>query len=203
MRHPGRVKSDKKAFAQILGRLESEVGGIIQLTQQAGQHPLWSLVRMLFPVADALADLLYQQDNRTSMNLKDLLANEFEAVRTGYADKAAAITVIYRHSLIHHDEIRILVASGKEVGWAVSNWGSDNHMTLDKGKKGINVRFDPITFYHDLVAVIKSAMKKRHKVDVKKRYNGWLKLDLDEKKRINNPKPNQTEKEALSEVASW
>jgi hypothetical protein len=76
-------------------------------------------------------------------------------------------------------------------------------MTLDKGKKGINIRFDPITFYHDLVAVIKRAMKKRHKVDVKKRYNGWLKLDLDEKKRINNPKPNQTEKEALSEVASW
>src|SRR5829696_1971553 len=61
--------------------------------------PFWSLVRMMFPVAESLGDLIYRRDNATAQNLRAVLENDFEEVRTGYRGKSALLALLYRHSL--------------------------------------------------------------------------------------------------------
>ena len=64
---PGEVKSDKQAFYQILTRLEAHVGTILQLISKGKKEgclpstaPFWVLVRMMFPIAEAVGDLIYR-----------------------------------------------------------------------------------------------------------------------------------------------
>src|SRR5262245_47225771 len=120
MPRPGEVASDKEAFQQILGRLEGEVGTMLKLIEVGriekgwfpNTAPFWSLVRMMFPIAESIGDLIYRKES-TVQNLQSVLNTNFEAVRPGYAENSAVITMIYRHSLIHQDELRSLKTSGK------------------------------------------------------------------------------------------
>ena len=88
---PGEVTSDQQAFQQILGRLEGEVGTLITVVTESKQRgyfpntaPFWALVRMMFPIAESVGDLIYLNDQSTVQNLISVLENDFEAVRTGY-----------------------------------------------------------------------------------------------------------------------
>lgn len=129
-RHPGTVRSDVQAFRQISRRFQDEVGRIIgRVDFVHGPVPFWSLVRMMFPVAESLGDLIYRRDNATAQNLRAVLENDFEAVRTGYRGKAALLALLYRHSLTHHDELRVLSSGGKKVGWKVSGDEDSSHIT--------------------------------------------------------------------------
>jgi hypothetical protein len=83
---PGKVRSDKQAFYQILTRLEGDVGTILKLIPEGKKiglfpntAPFWALARMMFPIAEAVGDLIYC-DGSTE-NLRKVLENEFEAVR--------------------------------------------------------------------------------------------------------------------------
>ena len=185
---PGEVKSDKQAFRQILTRLEDDVGTILQLILKGKKEglfpktaPFWALLRMTFPIAEAVADLIYCNCNKsTAQNLQSVLENEFEAVRLGYRGKAAILTLLFRHSLAHTDELRTLVIGQREVGWWVSWSGQTSHLSL-LNVPGIDVviRFDTTAFYEDLVAVCHNVMGKQWDGQVMKRYNGWLTLDID------------------------
>ena len=56
----GEVKSDEQAFRQILDRLEGDVGTILQLLVGSEKTaPYWALVRMMFPIAESLGDLIH------------------------------------------------------------------------------------------------------------------------------------------------
>ena len=191
---PGEVSTDKQAFEQVLKALEGDVGAILKLVALArekglywvgNEAPYWALVRMMFPITEALADLAYQ-DEETSQQLIKVLANEFEAVRPGphrYKGKAAILTILFRHSLTHTDEMRTLTSAGRKVGWALSVGMQADHLRVTQhGPRTFSVHFDITAFYDDIVAVCKNAINKPENGSVAQRYNGWLGLDLDAKK---------------------
>ena len=186
---PGEVKSDEQAFRQILSRLEDDVGTILQLISKSKEvgifpntAPFWALMRMTFPIAEAVGDLIYRNANK-GQKLQSVLENEFEAVRSGYQRKAAILTLLFRHSLTHTDELRTLVRGGREVGWSVSWSDQTNHLKLIRNAHGMDIiHFDTTAFYEDLVAVCRKAMSKPWGGQVMERYNGWLTLDLDKEK---------------------
>ena len=185
---PGEVKSDKQAFHQILTRLEDDVGTILQLILKGkkeglfpGTAPFWALLRMTFPIAEAVGDLIHR-NNSTAQNLQSVLENELEEVRSGYRGKAVILTLLFRHSLTHTDELRRLIIGQREVEWSVSWSKQTSHLSLLNDVPGVDVviRFDTTAFYEDLVDVCHHAMDKTWGGQVMKRYNGWLTFDIDE-----------------------
>jgi hypothetical protein len=186
---PGEVASDQQAFQQVLGRLERDVGTLIQLVNEAQNRgyfgntaPFWALVRMTFPIAESIGDLIYQ-DSNTSNNLISVLENEFGTVRVAYRGKAKILAQLYRHSLTHQDELRILLTGGKECGWVVSFDERPQHLKVTHLPPRISIQFDTTAFYDDIAAVCRSAMAKHWSDQVKTRYNSWLMYDLDRDKR--------------------
>jgi len=198
---PGEVKTDQQAFLQILGRLESEVGTILQLIPVGksmglfpNTAPLWSLVRMTFPIAESMGDLIYRNKS-TARNLKCVLETEFEAVRSGYRGKAAILALLFRHSLMHADELRMLLTRGREIRWALSWSDRENHLKVTRAAPTVcGIRFDTTAFYEDLVAVCRKAVGRNWGGEVARRYNGWLALNLDKKK--------PPAKDAIGEIAN-
>src|SRR5260370_30140871 len=82
-----------------------------------GTAPFWSLVRMTFPIAESIGDLIYRHDNPVR-NLRSVLDREYEAVRPGYECQSAALAKLSRHALTHQDELRSLQTG--EGNWAGS-----------------------------------------------------------------------------------
>jgi hypothetical protein len=187
MARPGQVASDDQAFQQVLGRLENEVGTMLRLIE-IGKHekglfpgtaPLWSLVRMTFPVAESIGDLIYRHDS-TVRNLRSVLEREFEAVRPGYAGKSAALALLYRHALTHQDELQSLQTGGRELGWQLSYHSGAEHLRVtNHGPTLWSLRFDTTTFYEDTVAVCRASIGRAWGGTVMARYNAWLTCDLD------------------------
>ena len=132
-------------------------------------------MRMTFPVAESIADLIYRTPN-TSVNLISVLEYEFEAVRPGYKGKAATIAQLFRHSLTHTDELRSLTTPrGNIVGWRLSYDERWEHLNVESlASNTFVVSFDTTAFYDDIVAVCHKAMKKAWGDDARDRYNGWL-----------------------------
>jgi hypothetical protein len=195
---PGEVQSDEQAFRQILGRLEGEVGTILQLIGDSKKKgvfpntaPFWALTRMMFPIAESLGDLIHRKQH-TSVNLTSVLATEFEAVRPGYQGKAATLSVLYRHSLIHHDELRVLETGGKKIWWIVSFAVPEQHLAfVRRAPDVVAIHFDTTAFYDDLSAVCREAIAKQWGGHVMTRYNNWLTLNL------------QKEKSAIKEIETF
>ncbi len=134
---------------------------------------------MLFPIAESIADLIYQKDNATSSNLIKVLENEFERVRRGYNGKANVIALMYRHSLTHTDEARALYYPRTTMTWKLSFGQPADHLKvriLARGRK--QLQFDLTTFYEDLRQVCRNAQRGKWGRKVAKRYNGWLLLNL-------------------------
>lgn len=197
--YPGTVVSDAQAFEQMSSRFCEEVGGILGRLPVPGPVPFWSLMRMMFPVAESLGDLIYRKDQSTAQNLRSVLENEFEAVRSGYRSKAATLAILYRHSLTHHDELRTIAAKGREVGWRVSGADDANHLRVHHHLTDnlISIEFQPRAFYTDIVLVCEAAGRLTWGGQVMRRYNGWMALDLDLELR---KKSNGTFKAATKEI---
>jgi hypothetical protein len=186
MARPGQVSSDEQAFSQILSRLENEVGSIIQLVELGrpqgffrGTAPLWSMLRMVFPVAESVGFLI-RGHGSTVRNLREVLENEFEAIRPGYAGKSAPLALLYRHALTHQDELQSLQTGGRELGWVLSYGDTAHHLQVAQhGPTLWTLRFDTTTFYTDTVAVCRAARGQAWGGAVMDRYNAWLTCDLD------------------------
>jgi|GEM_PF-6575759 len=135
--------NDRDALCLVLNRLNADVGGLFNLVEKHNSEceeddqrlwPFWAFSRMLFPVAEAVGYLVYGKGN--SWDLIEILENEFESVRTGYRGKAALIVLLFRHSLIHTDELRILCQSDYE--FAFKSVVTDIlHLTFKKNCSGI------------------------------------------------------------------
>ncbi|GAH68716.1 unnamed protein product, partial [marine sediment metagenome] len=103
-----------------------------------------------------------------------------------------------RHSLTHQDELRSIKSSGKEVRWRLTA-ADDEHRHLEtvRTRAGIvMIQFQPRSFYKDIVAVCQRAQHRRWSGEVKKRYNGWMTLDLD------SARSNSTINAAKTEIAA-
>jgi len=202
--NPGGVTSDKEAFELIRVHLENDVGTILTLIEEHNaKHsktngtPYWALVRMMFPNAEALGDLIHQNKS-TSQNLTSVLEAEFEEVRPGYKGKAATLALIYRHSLTHTDELRTLVVDKRaKVKWRLSCFEKDTHLRVEsEGPDTLRLSFDTTAFYDNLVEVCDNAIGKQWGGRVKATYDKWLVLNLDPKKKDNT----QVEKAAINEI---
>lgn len=192
------ARTDREAFELVLGRLEADVGGLLQLWRRAysgGQAltPFWAFVRMLFPIAEAIGDLIYRNDS-TVRNLISVLENEFENVRASYKGKANIIALMYRHSLTHTDEMRSLHFGRKTVNWVLSLDEPRDHLALRRlGRGRRELRFDLTAFYEDLRRVCSEARGRKWDRKVAQRYNQWLLLSLNIKAKKRKLSRNETD----------
>ncbi|MCL4764194.1 MAG: hypothetical protein KJ018_20850 [Burkholderiales bacterium] len=196
---PGTVRSDRQAFDQISARFRDEVGRISsRVNFVRGPVPFWALLRAMFPVAESLGDLIYRNDESTTRNLRAVLQGEFTAVRSGYAGKAALLAHLYRHSLVHHDELRVVTSGGRSVGWGLSGEKNARHLEVRRVRgEFYRVTFQPRAFYDDILAVCERARGRKWKGDVMRRYNEWLIVDLDAAKANGSVKAVREEIKAL------
>ena len=191
------VQTDSEAFRKVLGRLEGDVGGLLALLlasweadrtqgKKPALTPYWAFARMLFPIAEAIGDLIYRNDKSTVRNLTAVLENEFESVRPGYKGKANVIALMYRHSLTHTDEMRALCYPPNTVNWKLSLGAQSNHLRVQNpATNQRELQFDLTAFYEDLRQVCLNAQKEKWEGKVARRYNEWplLNLNIKEHKR--------------------
>lgn len=205
---------DKEAFQKILDRLQGDVGRLMDLVDVFNNKqddikeqifPFWAFTRMLFPIAESIGDLIYHNLHEngtpnTSQNLIDVLKNEFEDARNGYKKSANIIALLFRHSLVHTDEMRKLVYEKKQisVGWTIG-FGVllNHHLEIRKNDGGLNLRFDLMAFYEDIVKVCKKAQVKAIAGTwngvITTRYKSWLELKLDDTKLSHQKAINEIE----------
>lgn len=187
---PGQVENDAQAFSQILWRLENEVGQIVQLivlgktnfSMFKGTAPFWALVRMMMPIAESIGFLLYSETS-TTQNLLNVLENEFTAVRSEYRGKSSILTLLYRHSLMHQDELRTMLSDGREVGWIVTFGVKDHHLEVCREGNYLSIHFDTTQFFEDLRHVCQRASNGNYDGKVAELYNSWLTLNLDRSRK--------------------
>ncbi len=191
MRKPRIARTDADAFKLVQGRLEADVGGLVALWgsarsqgQAADLTPFWAFARMLFPIAESIGDLIYRNDNGTVKNLLSVLQNEFNRVRPGYDGKANIIALMYRHSLTHTDEMRALYCPRTTITWRLSLGEQTDHLKVRKTDRGRSeLQFDLTAFYEDIRQVCLNARRGKWGRKVAQRYNGWLRLNLNIKKK--------------------
>ena len=193
--------SDANAFERVLQRLQDDVGAMMRVIRfvrthqnrfpgtidppiwQGSKVPMFALARMTFPIAESLGDLIYRNDHTTE-NLRNILSNELDDVRRGYKANAACLATIYRHGLMHTDEMRTLATGTRKLTWLLS-WNNPNYEHLHvtnpypTNMNIYRINFDTFLFYEDVAKVCTKAMQVDHGGEVKKRYNSWLDLNLD------------------------
>lgn len=178
---PGTVSSDAQAFKQIAERFAAELAGLTRAIDfEAGPVPFWALLRISFPVAESIGDLLYGPTHKTAAALRLVLEQEFESVRSGYRGKAALLTLVLRHSLIHHDEPRRVCRDHQCITWHLDSDCDDSHLAVDWSRSGerLLIKFQPRAFCEDIVAVCRHLEARSHGGKVMARYNSWLTLEL-------------------------
>ena len=199
-KHPGTVTGDEQAFRQISSRFREEVGRLLaKIDFTTGPLPYWALIRMMFPVAESLGDLIYRKNDATAQNLRSVLETDFEAVRTGYAGRAAVLALLYRHSLTHHDELRTIRSGAREIGWFVNGADDGTHLSIHRTGNQFMIEFQPRAFYADICGVCERAAGLSWGGEVMLRYNGWMSLDLD----VAIKKPNARLRAARDEIANF
>ena len=127
-----------------------------------GPVPFWALMRAMFPVAESLGDLIYRRDGATAQNLRSVLEKESNEVRAGYVGKAAILPHLYRHSLTHHDELRVVTCAGRTASWKVSSDNNSRHLDVRRLRPdAFRIEFQPRAFHEDILDVCKRAGARR------------------------------------------
>lgn len=186
--------SDKEAFDRMKARLEFDVGKIIgyfkSIIQPGDPVCFWAFLRMLFPIAESLGDLLYQNNNGTAKNLLDILEKDFVQYNKNYQELSAIISLLYRHSLIHQDEMRMIRYQDKSKKWYFVTWSitfglESLHLKIEKSDldntKIIGMNFDITQFYKDLIKILEEKREISYNGKVAARYNSWQDLEISEK----------------------
>ncbi len=192
-----RAQEDAEVFRRIQGRLNGEIGGLMDLVDEkflsgdkssyygTGNFPYWSMLRSLLPIAESIGALLYDEP-KSGDNLKNLLKNELKRYEEGYAKFPEVIVMLFRHPLIHTDEIRVIKSGRIRIGWSLTAADSMRHMKVTKGDKRSTYRinFSPRKFYENLSDLLEKCIynaKKDHwKGVIAKRYIKWGSLNLDD-----------------------
>jgi hypothetical protein len=120
-----RTTPKKLYLEQILLRLESEYIQILNMVTEYNLHNergigFWSLIRIIFPVIETVSSVIGKQK-------EDFLEEELE-VPYGHL-----VWELYRHALMHSDELRYAIYEGKTISWAahLGNEG-EHHFVADK-----------------------------------------------------------------------
>lgn len=194
MHVPKKLTKDKEVFIRIRERFEYEVGEIIELARthqkNATQYnwlPWFSLFRMMFPVVEAMGDLLFSE-KASNKNLR-LALEDMASMNKGYADLSALIILLYRNALIHQEEMRTVNALGTQIACNPGfDYGQTHLVPNDKNRNLILIPFDIPTFYRDIITSLNQNSEKDHGGKVVSKFNKWFSYDLE--KEIGNRKSN-------------
>ena len=174
--------TDQKAFSNVKERLQHDVGMLINLVLKEKQinsdlvAPFWAFARMLFPVAESIGDLIYR--GSSSDNLVNLFKNDLSKYNENYAKVAGLVTLMYRHSLTHQDEMRSLMDENTRCyGWGLGFANTLSHLEildLDRGRSiPVTIQFDLGQFYDDLLRVLDDKLKDDFCGKAGRRYEEW------------------------------
>lgn len=195
------MTSDKESFLLIKKRLEDDAGRLFNLASK-DFTPFWVFARTLFPIAESIGALLYKRSS--TENLKNIFLKELSVYNPKYGEFAALVALIYRHSLIHQDELRNVCYKDYLISWEVSYHyphisSSTKHLELSKSassEKSLSLHFDLRQFYEDLLRLCEDKSKINFSGLIAQRYNEWMVYELKE----GSKDLNRTEKEAIEEI---
>lgn len=198
------IQENKEAFLKIKERLETDVGKIISFvvaerTEGRDWCPWFGLLRMLFPIAESLGNLLYNESS--SKNLTMIMAEELSKYNEGYRSFPNTITLLYRHSLTHQDEPRIVLLKSAQWGWKFSFYNKSRHLQVDQSSEGDpmqRIEFDVTQFYDDLIQLCDDLAKRNFNRTIIERYNEWFTLNL-----VAGKKLSLVEIEAKKEIETF
>jgi len=191
------MEDDVQALKNIKNRLNNDVLPIIELITSEfmsgkqdnkfakGYVPYWGLLRMSLPIAESIGALLYDNDS-TVQNLRAIFQNDLSSYNLNYRNLANILIMLYRHPLIHSDEIRAINTSGYHVGWSLGITNPMKHLKVIKFKEQegrFNIHFDPEEFINDLDSLLDSLIVRAEKNEwegkLGERYVKWTNIDLD------------------------
>lgn len=191
-------KEDLKALTNIQGRFITEVGEILSIIQNEwllggkssfslGYFPYWSVLRMTMPVAESIGALLYNKPS-TVDNILEFFHNELRNTNENYDKFKFTIVELYRHPLIHSDEMRGITISKTQIGWSVDVSDRMKHLKVIKpdGKRSSYLlHFNPPQFYEDIEGKLKNLIARAEKGEwngsLAQNYTSWLRLNLNSK----------------------
>lgn len=176
--------TDQEAFDRISTRLKFDVGNVVDYylnTIQPGDPVgFWAFLRMLFPVAESLGDLLYRKT--PSKNLINIFEKDLSEYNPRYKQISAILTCLYRHSLIHQDEMRMIDYDQKWIFWSITFNLPNKHLELEFLKKKapgiLYINFDITKFYDDILQICEDKRNVDYGGKVADRYNQWQSFSL-------------------------
>ena len=170
------INEPNQAYRNIALRLQGDMKPLWQSIRTDDSYtPYWLIARELFPVAESVGALIHNDISNTK-NLIDFFEKDLQKVRPGYADVSHIASDIYRHSLIHQDEMRSLRAGAITIEWRLSIGDSEYHLKRkhkNPRKRACTLSFDLFIFYNDILELLKMYEKKGPKRGIVGRYNRW------------------------------
>lgn len=179
-----------EAYEAVKKRLQGDAGRILWIINDHNAHkkdkitPFWAIARMLFPIAEALGDLHFHDS--CGSPLPRIIKDKLNKQNPVYGQLPHTITQLFRHSLMHTDEMRVLRTSSGTMGWQLTLNGESKHLALDPHDDGtIILTFDLTQFYNDLLWLCDQLKESDQSQDqnVVKKYNSWRIKDITSGKR--------------------
>lgn len=179
------ANNDKEALMNVRNRLIDDFGGIHQLVLEnrnsqaakglTGIAPFWGFARMIFPIAESIGDLIHRSSS--TVNLESFFKDDLSKIDDRYSEYSAILAQLFRHSLLHQDELRTLIIGKRKLVWALSMFGSSlEHLKIYQDQADLNRRalhFDLTVFYNDLQLCLDELISHPHR-GCMGRYNSWL-----------------------------
>lgn len=201
---------DKKVLVNIRNRLETDVIALTNLITEEyvsgrannifckGHVPHWGLLRMTMPIAESIGALLYDNAG-PSKNLIDTFSNEFSRLDINYDKFKNILVMLYRHPLVHTDELRSININGYHIGFSLDITNLAKHLKILKVKDKVQtylIHFNHRQFADDIKSVLNGLIKRSDQNEwegqLADRYFKWTKLDLDDPEQRKRLKINKT-----------
>lgn len=129
----------------MLKRLDNEIGYYLTLIEN-NPHPsgdgvgFWSGIRMIMPVVEALAEI-------ENMDITDFMSTHLNI------PMPKLTWAMFRHALIHNDQLQHAKYGNQTVGWGVSLTMGTGHIIQQN-----HIHIDVKTLYNDLKNYLKCAI---------------------------------------------
>jgi hypothetical protein len=129
-------------------RLVADVGPYIALIKETSQRTshgfgFWALARMMFPVVEAVSSVIYRTETTAAAREK----KPVRLLRELGFEYPNLVWEMYRHTLMHNDEMATASYMGRYVGWEISVGGG--HASIKHC-----LRVDAAKLYEDLLSFL-------------------------------------------------
>lgn len=181
--------SNEDAIQRVEDRLKADVGGLFDLIFKEWKRgntitPNWAFARMIFPISESLGDLKYNL--RPTENQYQILKNEYAQIDRKYEKVSAILSQLFRHSLIHQDELRYLrFYRYSKIVWKfkISDTPDNEHLKITKASRAKwRITFNVYQFYLDTLRIctlLKGTLRNPEaKGQFMHNYNNWTEKDF-------------------------